>query len=185
MKRLITYFSLFFAIISAKAQISFNIVKQDVTCNRQDLGNAEVNVTSTNPPYSYLWNTNDTTNSISNLNEGNYSVVITDGLGNDTTVNIQILLRICEMAPEIVFTPNNDGINDSWFIANSEYFPKARFMVFNRLGQLVFEQNGLYQSWDGKDLFGITLPDASYYYVVYHDKSDDGTIIKGTVSVLK
>lgn len=185
MKSITTYFILLFAIYNASAQITFNVVYQDVTCNHRDLGRAEVNVTSTNPPYSYLWNTSDTTNSITNLNEGSYSVVITDGFGNDTTVNFDIKLRICEMAPEIVFTPNNDGINDTWFIANSEYFPKARFMVFNRLGQIVFEQRGLYQSWDGKDLFGITLPDASYYYVIYHDKSDEGTIIKGAVSVLK
>ena len=80
MKRLITYFFLFFAIISAKAQITYTIVRQDVTCNHQNLGDIEVNVTSTNPPYSYQWNTGDTINSIFNLNEGNYSVVITDGL---------------------------------------------------------------------------------------------------------
>lgn len=185
MKRLITY--LFFALFvnTALAQITFSVIKRDVTCNHQDLGDAEVNVISTNPPYSYLWNTSDTTNSINNLNEGNYSVVITDGLGNDTTVNIQILLRICEMAPEIVFTPNGDGINDDWFIQNSEYFPESKVMVFNRLGQIVFQQSGLYQDWDGKDLFGIPVPDASYYYIVYHDKKDDGTIIKGSVTILK
>ena len=176
---------MFFAIISAKAQISFSIVKQDVTCNRQDLGNAEVNVISTNPPYSYLWNTSDTTNSVNNLNEGNYSVLITDGLGNDTTVNIQILLRVCEMAPELVFTPNNDGINDSWSIQNYEYFPQSKVMVFNRLGQIVFQQSGIYEDWDGKDIFGVPVPDASYYYIVYHDKKDEGTIIKGCVTILK
>ncbi len=185
MKRLITY--LFFALFvnAALAQITYTVIKRDVTCNHQDLGDAEVNVISANPPYSYLWNTSDTTNSINNLNEGNYSVLITDGLGNDTTVNIQILLRICEMAPEIVFTPNNDGINDSWSIQNYQYFPESKVMVFNRLGQMVFQQSGLYQGWDGKDLFGIPVPDASYYYIVYHDKKDDGTIIKGSVTILK
>lgn len=185
MKRLITYCFLFFAFISSNAQISFNVIKQDVTCNSQDLGNAEVNVISTNPPYTYLWSNNDTINSIDNLTVGNYSVLITDGLGNDTTVSIQILLRICEMAPELVFTPNNDGINDSWSIQNSQYFPESKVMVFNRLGQIVFQQNGLYQDWDGKDLFGFPVPDASYYYIVYHDKKDDGTIIKGSVTILK
>lgn len=185
MKRVITYIFLFFVVNSAFSQITFTVIQQYVECNYQSYGAAEVHVTSTVTPYSYLWNTGDTTNSISNLNVGNYFVVITDSLGNDTTVSFDIKLRICEMAPEIVFTPNNDGINDTWFIANAQYFPKARFMVFNRLGQIVYEQKGLYQTWDGKDLFGITLPDASYYYVIYHDKSDEGTIIKGAVSVLK
>ncbi len=42
------------------------------------------------PPYAYLWNTGDTTQVISNLPAGTYSVVVTDSLGN--TGNAQITL---------------------------------------------------------------------------------------------
>ncbi len=185
MKIIITYIYILFATSNIFAQIDFNVVKQDVTCNRTALGDAEVNVVITNPPYVYLWNTGDTTNSINDLNEGNYSVLITDGLGNDTTVNIQILLSVCEMAPELAFTPNNDGFNDTWSINNSQYFPEAKFMVFNRLGQLVFFRKGEYELWDGRDLLGVPVPDASYYYVIYHQGSDEGTIIKGSVTIVK
>lgn len=185
MKKIITYFILLFSLHTASAQITFNVVKQDVKCNRTDFGDAEVNVTITDPPYFYLWNTGDTTNAIHNLNEGTYTVLITDDSGDDTTVTIQINLLECEMSPEIVFTPNNDGINDTWSIQNSEFFPQAKIMVFNRLGQMVFQQNGIYEPWDGKDLFGVTVPDASYYYLVYHNGKDDGTIIKGSVTIVK
>jgi gliding motility-associated-like protein len=185
MKKVITYFVLLFLFNTSFAQIAFNVVKLDVKCNHADYGDAEVNVTLTDPPYVYLWNTGDTTYAIHDLNEGTYSVLITDGSGDDTTVVVQINLLECEMAPEIVFTPNNDGINDTWSIQNSEFFPQAKIMVFNRLGQAVFQQNGIYEPWDGKDLFGVTVPDASYYYLVYHNGKDEGTIIKGSVTIVK
>ena len=185
MKKTIIYLVLFFAIHTASAQIDFTVVKQDVKCNRTDLGDAEVNVLVTNPPYFYLWSTGETTNSIHNINEGTYSVLITDDSGDDTTVTIVIKLNECEMNPELVFTPNNDGINDWWFINNSQFFSEAKVLVFNRLGQKVFEQKGEYKPWDGKDLFGVTLPDASYYYIIYHKGDDEGTIIKGSVSIVK
>lgn len=185
MKRIITYLFFFLAVSIASAQINFNVIKRDVKCNHSDFGDAEVNVTMTDPPYFYMWNTGDTTNAIHNLNEGTYSVLITDDSGDDTTVVIQINLLECEMAPELVFTPNNDGINDTWSIQNSEFFPQAKIMVFNRLGQMVFQQNGIYEPWDGRDLFGVTVPDASYYYLVYHNGKDDGTIIKGSVTIVK
>lgn len=185
MKKIITYLFFIFFVNTALAQISFDVIKEDVKCNHQGYGGIEINVTSTNFPYTYLWNNGDTTNIIVNLNEGNYSVIVTDGLGNDTTIYVQINLLMCEMAPEFVFTPNNDGINDTWSIQNYEFFPQSKVMVFNRLGQIVFQQNGIYEDWDGKDLFGIPVPDASYYYVVYHDKKDDSTIIKGSVTILK
>ena len=73
MKIIITYIYILFATSNIFAQIDFNVVKQDVTCNRTALGDVEVNVVITNPPYVYLWNTGDTTNSINDLNEGNYS----------------------------------------------------------------------------------------------------------------
>lgn len=185
MKKIITYLFLFFAVHTAFAQIDFNIIKQDVKCNHTNFGDAEVNVVVTDPPYFYLWSTGDTTNSIYGLAEGTYSLLITDNSGDDTTATIVIKLFECEMAPEIVFTPNGDGINDTWTIQNSEFFPQARVMVFNRLGQVVFQQNGIYAPWDGRDLFGIVVPDASYFYVVHHKGNDDGSVIKGSVTIVK
>ncbi len=89
------------------------------------------------------------------------------------------------MVPALAFTPNGDGINDTWFIQNFQFFPNASVQVFDRLGALVFEQQGLYEAWDGKSLLGTPLPDASYYYIVFKDKSDKSAIKKGTVSIVK
>jgi gliding motility-associated-like protein len=170
---------------SAFSQISFTIVKVDVACNNSSLGEIEINVTPTNPPYTYVWNTGQSSHLIDNLSVGNYSVTVTDDLGNDTIISISIIENECEMIPAIAFTPNGDGINDTWFIQNFQFFPNALVQVFDRLGALVHEQQGLYEAWDGKSPLGTPLPDASYYFIVYKDKSDKSAIKKGTVSIVK
>lgn len=53
-------------------------------------GAATVNVGLGNPPYKYLWSTNDTTQTISNLAVGAYIVTVTDALGctDELTINV-------------------------------------------------------------------------------------------------
>jgi gliding motility-associated-like protein len=186
MKRIIatTLFFILFGNCSI-AQISFSIIQQDVKCNNLEFGKIDINVVSTNPPYTFLWNTGQATSSLLGLNEGSYSVVVTDNLGIDTTITISIHTTECQMSPEIVFTPNGDGINDSWFIQNSQFFPQTSVTVYNRLGQKVFEHRGVYEPWDGKDLFGVTVPDASYYYIIFQNGTDKGSVIKGCISIIK
>lgn len=170
---------------SSFSQISYTIFKVDVGCNNSSLGEIEINVTPTHPPYTYAWSTGQSTHLIDNLSVGNYSVTVTDDLGNDTIISISIIEKECEMIPAIAFTPNGDGIHDTWFIQNFQYFPNASVQVFDRLGSLVFEQNGLYEAWDGKSPLGTPLPDASYYFIVIKDKSDKSNIKKGTVSIIR
>jgi gliding motility-associated-like protein len=170
---------------TVSSQIEYTVVLHDVKCNNSALGSADLNVTSTNGPYTYLWNTGQTTSSVSDLGAGTYSVLITDVSLDDTTVYITINTIECSMAGDIVFTPNSDGINDKWFISNSQYFPNAWVMIYNRLGQKVYDHKGLYEPWDGKDLLGVPLPDASYFYIIYEDKNDENSIIKGSVSIIK
>ncbi len=47
------------------------------------------------------------------------------------------------------FTPNADGLNDSWQIANIGLFPGCEVAVYNRWGELVFYSKGYAQPWDG------------------------------------
>jgi gliding motility-associated-like protein len=48
------------------------------------------------------------------------------------------------------FTPNNDQINDTYFILDkSGIVSDFRIEIFNRIGQLVFSSNDILQQWDG------------------------------------
>lgn len=63
------------------------------------------------------------------------------------------------------FTPNGDGINETWIIQYLDTYPDNRVQVFTRTGQIVFESRGYKVPWDGK-LNGKPLPFDTYYYVI-------------------
>ena len=47
------------------------------------------------------------------------------------------------------FTPNHDGINDTYF-GKGFGILEFHFMIFDRWGNLIFESNDINQAWDGK-----------------------------------
>ncbi|MCP2029287.1 gliding motility-associated-like protein [Flavobacterium sp. HSC-32F16] len=76
------------------------------------------------------------------------------------------------------FTPNGDGINDTWVISNIENYPNSIVRVFNRWGAEVFTARNYQNDWDGRAKGNAsTLPAASsYFYQI--DLDGNGTIDK-------
>jgi gliding motility-associated-like protein len=148
------------------------------------LGEASVTVVSAVQPVQILWSNGSVLNSVDQLEEGFYSVKITDSNNHDTLINFAIGPLYCEPIAQNNFTPNGDGYNDTWSISRLEYFPNFELFVYNRWGQLVHHQANDYIPWDGRSLT-IPIPDASYYYILYLDKSDKKKFIKGDVSIIR
>ncbi|MFD2874216.1 FG-GAP-like repeat-containing protein [Mucilaginibacter ximonensis] len=63
------------------------------------------------------------------------------------------------------FTPNSDGINDTWLIPSLVSLPNCKVNVYDRYGRLVFHSTGYQNSWDGTRK-GALLPFGVYYYVI-------------------
>lgn len=186
MKKVICIFCLFVCFLSLGAQeIHYSLFIRDSECNGTNNGAAEVNVLQANPPYSYLWNFGSTDKNVRELASDDYTVQVTDSLGNDTLIHVRINEIPCEISTVLVFTPNGDGINDTWSVTNLEKYPENRVLVFNRWGQKVYEHEGEYEAWDGRDTFGRELEANSYYYIIYRDKDEDKSIIKGSVSIIR
>jgi len=63
------------------------------------------------------------------------------------------------------FSPNADGVNETFTIDGIEDFPNNNVQIFNRWGNMVFEQQGYKGQWDGtwKDK---DLPDGTYFYLL-------------------
>jgi gliding motility-associated-like protein len=67
------------------------------------------------------------------------------------------------------FTPNNDGINDSWSIKGLSFFNKAEVKIFDRFGKLITVLNNTNPAWDGT-YNGQILPSTDYWFVARLDE---------------
>ena len=64
-----------------------------------------------------------------------------------------------------VFTPNNDGVNDSFRVSNLE--GDWELMIFDRYGSLVFAtQQARGASWNGVNLQGLDADSGVYFYTL-------------------
>jgi gliding motility-associated-like protein len=61
--------------------------------------------------------------------------------------------------PVNTFTPNGDGINDTWTIPGIRDYPQADVSVYDRWGQRVYHSIGYREPFDGAG-----LPTATYYW---------------------
>lgn len=66
------------------------------------------------------------------------------------------------------FTPNGDGINDTWDIKYIESYPNCIVQIFNRYGIKLFYSKGYPVAWNGR-YNGKNVPDGTYYYVINLD----------------
>ena len=86
------------------------------------------------------------------------------------------------------FTPNGDGINDTFVIPifenNPEAYPENEIIFFNRWGDIIHQAKPYLNDWGGTNSSGKTLPQGTYYYVLRLD-INRGEIIKGDVTILR
>lgn len=80
------------------------------------------------------------------------------------------------------FTPNGDGVNDTWELEELVNFPNYKLWVFDRNGGEVFYSENYYQAWDGT-LNDKQLPQGTYYYVL--DYGIDNRTTKGLITILR
>lgn len=115
-------------------------------------------------------------NVFSGLRTGLYTVYVRDKKGCGIKTDSVFLL----MYPKF-FTPNGDGINDTWQIKFSLFEPLMEVHLFDRYGKLLTVFKGADFGWDGtyngKQLFAD-----DYWFVV---KRQNGKEYKGHFSLLR
>lgn len=108
-------------------------------------------------------------NSITNLKPGIYTVEITDSLDCSFSVNNYIYLPYPSGCGKTI-TPNGDGVEDDFFIQTA-----GMAKVFNKSGQLIREILAP-GSWDGTDTQGRLVP-MGYYVIMIDGKEKIGIVV--------
>lgn len=107
-----------------------------------------------------------------------HSVTI-NGCTASLDTNLTIIIE--EVKVPNVFTPNNDGINDIFYITTDGQ-TSYKFTVLNRHGSRVYTSDSKIISWDGYSYWGEKLNYGTYYYTL---ESGKGDIIQGAILLVR
>jgi len=114
-------------------------------------------------------------------------VTAANGCTDTTFSEILVVPDIAYKLPN-AFTPNGDGINDSFFgVGNADEAESFYLSIWNRWGELIFETNDAKEGWNGRKLnTGKLAPNGVYVVTVsYVNYEDVVTNLQGFVTVLR
>lgn len=82
-----------------------------------------------------------------------------------------------------VFTPNSDGLNDSFKI-KVEGYDAYDIIIFNRWGEKLFQSNDATIHWDG-NFKGENVSDGTYYYLIELKTKEKKITEKGFLTLIR
>ena len=154
-----------------------------------DDGQKQIKATATGRIVSYTWTPStylsDTTilqPTIIKPQDDIYYYLAVKGRGACTSKDTLFVVSLTMPKPPNTFTPNGDGINDTWEIKYLDQYQGCLIEVYTANGQLVYNNVGYTKAWDGT-YKGNPVPPGTYYYVI--DPKNGRKKIAGYVTILK
>ena len=89
---------------------------------------------------------------------------VNNGVCPPATDNLSITVH--DLLIPTLITPNNDGLNDYFFLQGLAFLGNTVLTVVDRRGVLVFENREYDNMWDGVDYNGNPLPDDTYFFIL-------------------
>lgn len=169
-----------FYVAPKKMGMSFRL--EEVGCYENADARLEVNVTGAAMPYILLLNNEQVYNN-QKVMAGHYTLTLIDA--DSCTVSKSIVVEEnsgSEMFFATAFTPNNDGLNDTYELKGSpDCLTNARLEIFNRWGARIFATDRPFEEfWDGT----VNGQPAKADIYMYSFTSDEKQA-KGYLNVLK
>ncbi|MBT8326723.1 MAG: gliding motility-associated C-terminal domain-containing protein, partial [Bacteroidia bacterium] len=166
--------------------INYNPVEDITKCLGDD---AYIDLWNNGNMRSYKWSNGGTESSINTKEFGTFTVDMLDGNGCLVSDTIEIIDKECEPCKLFVpnaFTPNSNGLNETFVPVSLCEFTDYRFEIYNRWGERVMETNDPTHRWDGTYEGRDCQQDAYMWILFYVDKSTMMSISdKGTVTLLR
>ncbi|GLB53577.1 hypothetical protein NBRC110019_26180 [Neptunitalea chrysea] len=73
------------------------------------------------------------------------------------------------------FTPNGDGVNDTWKVIGLENQTNAQIFIFDRQGKMVKQMSSTSEGWNGT-YNGNMLPSSDYWFKVVYTEPNSGKV---------
>jgi gliding motility-associated-like protein len=123
------------------------------------------------------------------INGNTYYASIIIGSGCESSVRLQVTVDLTSGCSELFipdgFSPNNDGLNDEFYIKNiNDLYPNFKLEIFNRYGNMVYKGNINTPNFNGKStestLIGKeVLPSGVYFYILYFNDATNKQPVQG------
>ncbi|MBI1306330.1 MAG: DUF2341 domain-containing protein [Bacteroidetes bacterium] len=130
---------------------------------------------------------NDATisNPVAKISETTLFIVTgTDYYGCESKDSVMLTVKDdYKVLPNNVITPDGNGENDVWLIANLESYPDNRVVIFDRWGREIYSKERYENDWGATDKDGRLLMDGTYYYVL--EFPEKKIVMKGAITVIK
>ncbi|MES2864034.1 MAG: gliding motility-associated C-terminal domain-containing protein [Bacteroidota bacterium] len=123
------------------------------------------------------------------INGNTYYASITIGTGCESSERLEVTVDLTSGCDELFipdgFSPNNDGLNDEYFIKNiNDLFPNFKLEIFNRYGNMVYTGGINTPNFTGKSnqstfIGKEILPSGVYFYILYFNDATNKQPVQG------
>jgi gliding motility-associated-like protein len=179
--------------VNEPTPLDLEVTGQNIPCSDATEGLAIVRPIGGTPPFRYYGfgyageSMAEQNENVFKLKEGVYAVFVVDinrcQLGRDVTISKT--WQPCAVYVPSAFSPNGDGINDTFKAHVLDGVSDYRLAVFGRWGQVLFETRNTESTWDGK-VNGVLLPAGSYIYsITYNDHNNQPMKQQGNLTLLR
>ncbi|MEM7485308.1 MAG: T9SS type B sorting domain-containing protein [Bacteroidota bacterium] len=139
----------------------------------------EITATATGGLEDYTFYFGDTDNGDDNTfiinRTDTYTVTVVDQNGCETIA--EIFLEFIDIEIPTFFTPDGDGLNDTWLPENLEAFPNVLMIIFDRYGRELYRMGYGDNGWDGA-YQNSDLPTGDYWHIIkLQGETDDREFI--------
>ncbi|OJV20231.1 MAG: hypothetical protein BGO21_12745 [Dyadobacter sp. 50-39] len=136
----------------------------------------------------YQWTPPDYLNNAAYANPtstplANITYTVTAANASGCTATREVKIRIVEvlMIPD-AFTPNSDGINETWDLKGIAEYPHCEVTIYNRWGEVIFHSIGYQNAFDGTVKGTMQMPGVYVYKIRLAENSPELT---GSLTLLR
>ncbi|MBL4708479.1 MAG: HYR domain-containing protein, partial [Flavobacteriales bacterium] len=111
-----------------------------------------------------------------------YRMDVTSGDGCTDSDEMEIVVNVVtDLDATTLFSPNGDGMNDTWVVNKPALIEGCKLIIVNRNGSEVYSTSNYNNEWDGT-VSGTQLPEGTYYYIF---DCPDGRSLNGPITILR